>query len=203
MSQRIKRLAAVTVAFVAVMLASAGAQDRDLLRRDAERLVALPYWAFAREAAARRSPFDWSTDGCSRTPRVFAARFAGPCRQHDFAYRNLGHGLRLDASESTRRWADDRFHDELRRRCTESVSRRRRARCNSVARAMWAAVRRFGTAWGSASRSGRPATGPLRTGSAMQSPAAPLPATARNRRGCAVDVRLSQSGSPGASSRSS
>ena len=101
---------------------------RSSAEQDAERLVALPYTVFAREAQQRRSPFDWSTDGCSRTPRALARRFAGPCRQHDFAYRNLGRGLRLDASDATRRWVDDRFLDELRRRCAELFARWRLTR---------------------------------------------------------------------------
>ena len=123
---------------------------RAALEYEAQRLLALPYRAFEKAAAERSQPFDWSSDGCSQTPRVLAVRFAGPCRQHDFAYRNLGHGLRLRSTDNARAWADARFLDELRRRCGELFGGWRLARCRVSARAMWAAVRRLGPAWGRA-----------------------------------------------------
>lgn len=117
------------------------------LADEASRLVSMPYAAFERAARDRAAPFDWTTDGCSRTPQRLAARFDGPCRQHDFAYRNLGRGLRLRPTEAARRWADERFHDELRRRCAELFAGLRLTRCRVTARGMWAAVRRLGPRW--------------------------------------------------------
>ena len=139
--------ALLTAATVAAAITVAGEGERAALEYEATRLVALPYWAFERAAGRRDGPFDWSTDGCSRTPEVLAARFAGPCRQHDFAYRNLGRGLGLRDTEGAREWADARLLDELRRRCAELFAGWRLARCRMSARAMWAAVRRLGPRW--------------------------------------------------------
>lgn len=144
---RLSIAVAVVIAAAAVADAVSGDDERAALEHESTRLVALPYWAFEKAARRRSAPFDWSTDGCSRTPRVLATRFAGPCRQHDFAYRNLGRGLRLSATEDARDWADARFHDELRRRCGELFTGRRLARCRLGARGMWAAVRRYGPRW--------------------------------------------------------
>ena len=110
-------ICAALLAAVAVSTAAPSAAEREQLTREARWLVGLPYGEFA--LARRGEAFDWSTDGCSHTPAVLAARFAGPCRQHDFAYRNLGRGLRLGSDETTRRWVDARFLEELRRRCAE------------------------------------------------------------------------------------
>ncbi len=129
------------------------------LEREAQRLIALPYWAFARAAAVHSRSFDWSSDGCSRTPPALAARFEGPCRQHDFAYRNLGRGLRLTPTETAREWADARFLDELRRRCGDLLRGWRLTRCRGDARAMWLAVRRLGRPW---SRAGSRSEGAAR-----------------------------------------
>lgn len=145
-------LAALAIA--GLVAAGAPRADRELLAHEALVLVAEPYRAFSIAASARRAPFDWSTDGCSRTPAALARRFAGPCLQHDFAYRNLGGGLLLRADESTRRWVDARFLTELRRRCADLFAglRLRLRACRASARAMWAAVRRFGPRWGTAAR---------------------------------------------------
>lgn len=136
---------ALTVAAVGVAAGHGAAREE--LVREAVQLVRQPYGDFELSAAARRAPFDWSTDGCSRTPAPLARRFAGPCRQHDFAYRNLGRGLRLRPDEATRRWADARFLSELRRRCAELFAGLRLRGCRATARAMWVAVRRFGPRW--------------------------------------------------------
>ncbi len=143
-------LVAGLLVLVATLVAHA-AESRREHAAEALRLVSLPYTAFELAAAGRAAPFDWTSDGCSHTPRALAARFAGPCRQHDFAYRNLGRGLRLGDGEKTRAWADRRFLAELRRRCSADRPGRRIRHCRAVARAMWAAVRRFGPAWTSAS----------------------------------------------------
>ncbi len=62
-------------------------------RQRATALLRMPYADFLGNAVAAERPFDWSTDGCSRTPPSWAIEFDGPCRQHDFGYRNFGHGL--------------------------------------------------------------------------------------------------------------
>jgi hypothetical protein len=109
-------------------------------------LVAAPHEAFL--AAPRSAPFDWSSDGCSRTPAPWARFFDGPCRQHDFGYRNLGRGLRLQRTETTRRWVDDRLLAESRRLCARPAGGVARVLCDARARAMHVAVRLFNPRWG-------------------------------------------------------
>lgn len=70
--------------------------------------------------------FVWTTDGCSAPIRYGAYRaiFAGPCEQHDFAYRNIGNGLSLDRSNSARRRIDKKLYIEARRACNEKYRSR-------------------------------------------------------------------------------
>lgn len=142
--------AALTAALVlALTPAAAGAIEQSPLRTQAVALVALDHHAFLAVRAAEPPPFDWSSDGCTSTPPTWATLFDGPCEQHDFGYRNLGHGLRLSPAQSTRRWVDRRLLAELRRVCSERFSGPARLlRCRVRARLMYAAVRIFNPAWG-------------------------------------------------------
>lgn len=111
-------------------------------------LLSVPYASFL---TAKREdpapPFDWSTDGCSHAPGSWARLFDGPCQQHDFGYRNLGRGLRLQRTEDTRLWVDRRLLTETRRVCAERRRGARRTLCDGRARAIYAAVRWFNAPW--------------------------------------------------------
>ena len=78
----------VAVAAVTGVLAAGGAAPAAAApagpTAQARRLVAMPYDAFlVVKQTAPATPFDWSSDGCSRTPSEWAAIFDGPCQQHD------------------------------------------------------------------------------------------------------------------------
>lgn len=133
---------------LALLGAIAGPAAADTaLRTRATDLIAMDHHAFLLVSAQAPPPFDWSTDGCTSTPPSWAVTFDGPCRQHDFGYRNLGHGLRLKPTEGTRAWVDRRFLAELRRVCSERFAARALKRCRVRARAMHAAVRLFNPPW--------------------------------------------------------
>lgn len=141
-------------ALVGALAAPAPAAAPGLTAR-ALALVAAPHEAFL--AAPRSAPFDWSSDGCSRTPAPWARIFDGPCRQHDFGYRNLGRGLRLQRTEATRRWVDERLLAESRRLCAARPGGAvARALCDARARAMHTAVRLLHPRWAGAQVSVRP-----------------------------------------------
>ncbi len=125
----------------------AGAGEVGALRTQARALVAIDHHAFLAVKATAPQPFDWSTDGCTSTPASWAATFDGPCQQHDFGYRNLGHGLRLWATNAARAWVDRRLLAELRRVCAERFAGGAGLRCRVRARAIYAAVRLFNPPW--------------------------------------------------------
>lgn len=127
--------------------AAALADGPAALRAQARQLVAIDHHAFLVVKATAPPPFDWSADGCTSTPAAWAVTFDAPCQQHDFGYRNLGHGLRLWPTNAARRWVDGRFLTELRRVCGERFTGRARARCRVRARAMHAAVRLLNPPW--------------------------------------------------------
>ena len=82
-----------------------------------------------------------------RYPADVGGVFDGPCQQHDFGYRNLGHGLRLRPTQAARAWVDKRLLTELRRVCAERFSGLEALRCRVRARAMYGAVRLFNAPW--------------------------------------------------------
>ncbi|CAB4877715.1 unannotated protein [freshwater metagenome] len=147
MTSRLPLAAILTLTLTLAGPALARATDRPALTTTARALIAMPHERFVALAKAGAAPFDWSTDGCTATPVVWARTFAKPCRQHDFGYRNLGYGLRLSPTEATRRWVDQRFHEEMRSVCDASVRIIRRLTCRARARLMWAAVRVANRAW--------------------------------------------------------
>lgn len=114
---------------------------------EALRLMTIDHHAFLRVKASAPPPFDWSTDGCTLTPPAWRVLFDGACQQHDFGYRNLGHGLALRPTAATRAWVDRRLLTELRRVCAEQFTLLARARCGIKARAMYAAVRLLNPEW--------------------------------------------------------
>jgi hypothetical protein len=145
---RTRTLVPALCAAVLLLASLAGPASADTALRDrARQLVALDHHAFLLVKATAEPPFDWSTDGCTSTPASWALTFAGPCEQHDFGYRNLGHGLRLWATRAARAWVDGRFLTELRRVCAERFAGRATTRCRARARAMHVAVRFFNPPW--------------------------------------------------------
>lgn len=140
--------AALCGAILLLLPLAAPAAAHPALRERARQLVAMDHHAFLAVKATAEPPFDWSTDGCTSTPASWAVTFDGPCQQHDFGYRNLGHGLRLWATRTARTWVDGRFLTELRRVCAERFAGRARDRCRVRARAMHLAVRLFNPPWG-------------------------------------------------------
>ncbi|HEY5144446.1 MAG TPA: phospholipase A2 [Solirubrobacteraceae bacterium] len=139
-----RTIAALVSVVLAAGAASPAAAAPTGLTAQVRRLVAMPYDAFLTvKRTVPAAPFDWSTDGCSRTPAEWAAIFDGPCEQHDFGYRNFGNGLRLDRTEARRAWIDGRLLAGLRQVCTERYRSVRLVLCRTRARLMWAAVRTF------------------------------------------------------------
>lgn len=137
-------LIALTAVSLAALAWAPSAPGAGLAER-ALALLGLPAERFAR--VPHEPPFDWSTDGCSRTPPAWARAFRQACRQHDFGYRNLGRGLRLRPTEAARAWVDARLLAELRRICARRCAARPRAACRARAWAMYLAVRAFGPRW--------------------------------------------------------
>ena len=131
----------------ALLAGAPAASASTALERQATHLGAIDYHEFLLAKAAAPPPFDWSTDGCTATPPAWAMVFDGPCQQHDFGYRNLGHGLRLRPTQAARAWVDKRLLTELRRVCAERFAGLEALRCRVRARAMYAAVRLFNPPW--------------------------------------------------------
>jgi len=141
-------LRSLPLALVLALLAGTpAASAATALERQALHLGAVDHHAFLAAKATREPPFDWSTDGCTKTPAAWAVTFDGPCQQHDFGYRNLGHGLRLRPTEAARLTVDRRLLTELRRVCAERFAELAAVRCRVKARAMYAAVRIFNPPW--------------------------------------------------------
>lgn len=87
-------LLSVLVAVTSVLTASSSVPDPAADLADIERLVfqtSLPAFLLLADRAADPR-FDWTTDLCSAPLVGSVGRsfdFRGPCRRHDFAYRNL------------------------------------------------------------------------------------------------------------------
>jgi hypothetical protein len=105
--------------------------------------------------------YNWTDDGCSPSfipnirlpigtspPILYRHLFDGPCKQHDFGYRNFGNGPRLGRDETTRDWIDGRFLQEMGRLCTDTFSHPLQTanefKCKSDAGYIWAFLRHFG-----------------------------------------------------------
>ena len=75
------------------------------------------------------SPYNWDADGCSApsgTP--YKEFFRKPCLRHDFAFRNLGNGVKrtpslaLDSTESAKNASDAQLLDDMNNRCEHQAS---------------------------------------------------------------------------------
>ncbi|WP_371821205.1 phospholipase A2 [Blastococcus sp. PRF04-17] len=90
--------------------------------------------------------FDWTDDGCSGRSvvgpisNVYRNLFNGPCRLHDFGYRNFGNGLQLYRHESMRSYIDRRFLAEMNRLCDATYSGWNRFLCRETAWNMYNTV---------------------------------------------------------------
>jgi len=123
MSTTIRRVAATALCLTTLVLATACAPpsgttstgtgfDTARARADAEMTVALA--AFVEHRGQRPAPFDWSSDGCSKSPdRPFGFDFTAACWRHDFGYRNFLHGLRLDPTRTRKAAIDARLAADL------------------------------------------------------------------------------------------
>lgn len=85
--------------------------------------VSLDEFMLAADSPARDSRLDWSSDGCSAPvlgDSGLSFNFRGPCRRHDFAYRNFS---RLNGgliwTPSMRRRVDDVFLHDMRGTCSQ------------------------------------------------------------------------------------
>ncbi len=132
---------------VALLPGASPASAAAPLVAEAVHLITIDHHEFLIAKTAAVEPFDWSTDGCTHTPASWAVTFDGPCQQHDFGYRNLGHGLRLRPTQAARAWVDRRLLAELRRVCSERFAGLAATRCRGRARAMYTAVRLFNPPW--------------------------------------------------------
>ncbi len=141
---------AVALGLVVVMTPIARADDG--VRAEADRIMRMTLGDFVRHKQGEPGPYDWSDDGCSGPAVVrviYRDLFDEPCQQHDFGYRNYGHGdLQLSMDEDTRDWIDSRFLQEMRRLCHDNFDRwyqrANKATCLAQAGDVWAAVRHGG-----------------------------------------------------------
>lgn len=142
--------AAAGVCLLAACASPATAQEQPS-RAEADRIMRLDGAAYTavRASPTRPRAYDWTTDGCTLTPRPWALSFRPACRLHDFGYRNYGRGLRLGRDERTRRWIDGRFRTEMLRLCAARPARRyARSLCRIEASTMYLVVR-GANYWGS------------------------------------------------------
>lgn len=68
---------------VCLLIGAPAASAATPLERQAAHLGTVDYHAFLVAKDAAPPPFDWSTDGCTKTPAAWAITFDGPCQQHD------------------------------------------------------------------------------------------------------------------------
>lgn len=92
--------------------------------------------------------FDWTDDGCSPSwvpEEIYRSLFDGPCKQHDFGYRNFGNGLQLGRNDDARAWIDARFLSEMQRLCNDNFSRAwqivNKGACLEMAKVVYGGVR--------------------------------------------------------------
>jgi hypothetical protein len=139
-------LTVAVAAGVGVAWPAAAADPALDVREEADRIMNLTAERFA--AHPHVAPFDWSTDGCTASLPGYGETFRQPCMQHDFGYRNYGGRgeLKLDPTERTRAWIDQRFLEEMNRVCDRPATPDKRD-CKDNATAMWVGVTLFGGAF--------------------------------------------------------
>jgi hypothetical protein len=114
-------------------------------------IMSQSYGDFLNTKRHHEPPFNWSSDGCSFTPPLWAWEQNGPCQLHDFGYANFGrHGadagtaLGLEPTEARRAWIDQRFLTEMQRNCRQHWWYQS---CPNGIYVMYAAVRIEGARW--------------------------------------------------------
>ncbi len=114
--------------------------DISSVRARAAAEMAAPLTAFVEHRRQRPTPFDWSSDGCSKSPdQPMGFDFTAACWRHDFGYRNFLHGLGLDPSRDRKVSIDNQLAADL-----ETICRRYtwwRKLCGNVAHVYVWAVR--------------------------------------------------------------
>jgi phospholipase A2-like protein len=101
------------------------------------------FWdMFNHRTVAPNNAFDWSTDFCSNSPdKPLGFDFTGPCRRHDFNYRNFkATGIFTSTNRLT---IDNAFLADMRAVC-KPYSFLVEASCNGIADTYYSAVRTFG-----------------------------------------------------------
>jgi hypothetical protein len=123
----------------------------DPVEEEAVRIMQLSYPDFLDVKESEPPPFNWHDDGCSAWGQlgVFSLVFDGPCKQHDFGYRNFGRGgLALSPNEDVRAWIDDRLQKEMQRACDSKFgslwATQIKNECYAEAEGTWRAVRLLG-----------------------------------------------------------
>lgn len=120
----VRLLTALVAGLVALPAAPSPSQPNPLVH--ARHLVfdtPLQVFLAAADSPLRDDRLDWTSDGCSAPvlgDSGLSFNFRGPCRRHDFAYRNFS---RLNGgliwTPSTRRRVDDVFLRDMRQTCSQ------------------------------------------------------------------------------------
>lgn len=98
--------------------------------------------AFQNHKAQRPAPFDWNDNGCSSPINVSSLyNFNQACQRHDFGYRNYGHGLTVNPTDSQRATVDSQFLSDMNAWCNANKPT---AGCYSMAGIYYGAVRQKG-----------------------------------------------------------
>lgn len=102
------------------------------------------FWnMYAHRTESPNNTFDWSTDLCSWSPdKPFGFDFTGPCRRHDFNYRNFkGTGIFDAGSKAT---IDSAFSADMKAECATHNAFTRPA-CLAAAAIYYEAAKQLGT----------------------------------------------------------
>jgi hypothetical protein len=153
-------LGVLAVTLIALLPASALAQNKAQLKAQAHKVMTMDYHKFHNfKIRQHPRPFDWSDNGCNTRNwgfglnlpagaihRHYTVLFDWPCEQHDFGYRNYGAGLKLDRSEKARGWIDWRLLIETQRACDNRYrgDPTQRRLCKGYSRRVYQAVRSHG-----------------------------------------------------------
>lgn len=102
-----------------------------------------PMEDFKRARAAAPEPFDWSSDGCTRSPdRPRGFDFTDACARHDFGYRNYGQGrVKANPTDAQREQVDLRLKGDLMNVCDRE---RERQSCRALAQTYFEVTRKAG-----------------------------------------------------------
>ena len=98
---------------------------------------------YANRGVSPYNTFDWSTDLCSWSPdKPLGFDFTGPCRRHDFNYRNFKANGIWSATNKAK--IDTSFNDDMHAVCAKQNIFKRPA-CLGLANTYYAFVKKLGT----------------------------------------------------------